>query len=66
MLKRDRLTRMMILNKIVFEKERRQVIEDLCSFASQDCTILYRSEEKSVENVYSVKDCVMKMMKYNS
>ncbi len=59
------LTRTIILDKVVFEKERRQAIEDLCSLASPDYTILYRSKEKSVENVCPVKGYAIEIIRYN-
>ena len=54
---RGRLTRTMILNKVVSDKERRQAVENLCSLVSQDCTILYRPGEKSINGVCLVKGC---------
>lgn len=48
---RGRLTRTIISDQVVSEEERKQAIKDLCSLASQDCTILYRPEEKLVEVV---------------
>lgn len=62
---RGRLTRTMISDKVVSEGERRQAIEDLCSLASQDCTILYRPGEKPAEGVCPVEGCAMEMMRYN-
>lgn len=52
---RGRLIRMMISDEVVYEEERRQAIEDLCSLASQDCIILYRPGEKPVEGVCPLK-----------
>ena len=60
-----RLARTMISNEVVSEKERRQAIEDLCSLASQDCTVLYRPGEKPVNGVCPAKDCGAEIMKYN-
>ena len=61
----SRLARTMISNKVVFEKERRQAIEDLCSLASQDCTGLYRPGEKLVNGICPAKGCGAEIMKYN-
>ena len=62
---RGRLTRMMISDKVVSEEERREVIKDLCSLASQDCTILYRPGEKPVEGICPVEGCGVEMIRYN-
>ena len=61
---RGRLTRMMVSDKIVSEEERRQAIEDLCSLASQDCTVLYRPGEKPIEGICPVEGCGVEMTRY--
>lgn len=55
----------MVSDKVVSEEERRQAIEDLCSLASQHCTILYRPGEKPVEGVCPVEGCGVEMIRYN-
>lgn len=55
----------MISTEVISEKEQRQAIKDLCSLASQDCTVLYRPGEKPVNGVCPVKGCGAEMMKYN-
>ena len=62
---RGRLARTMVSDKVVSKEERRQAIEDLCSLASQDCTILYRPGERPVEGFCPVNGCGVKMMRYN-
>ena len=61
---RGRLTRMMVSDKVVSEEERRQAIEDLCSLASQDCTVLYRPGEKPIEGICPVEGCGVEMTRY--
>jgi len=54
------LTRTMILDKVVSN----QVIEDLCSLVSHDCTTLYRPGEMPINGVCPVKGCGAEMIKY--
>ena len=58
---RGRLTRTMISDKVVSDKERRQAVEDLCSLVSQDCTTLYRPGEKPINGVCPVQGCDVEM-----
>jgi len=63
---RSRLAKTMISDHVISEEERRQVIEDLCSLASQDCTVLYRPGEKPVHGLCPVEGCSIDMNKYSS
>ena len=59
-----RLTRIILSDKIEFEKERRQAIEDMRSLASQDCTVLYRPRENLMEGICLVNGCPVEMTRY--
>ena len=58
---RGRLARTIISDAEVSEEERRQTIEDLCSFTSQDCSTSYRPGEKPIDGVCPVKGCGVEM-----
>ena len=58
---RGRLARTMISDKIVSDEERRQAIENLFPLVSQDCTTLYRLEEKPTNDACPVTGCGMEM-----
>lgn len=60
---RNRLARIMIVDQIVTPQERRQVVEDLCSLASQDCTTICLPGEKPINGVYPVQDCKVEMQR---
>jgi len=42
---RGRLTRAMISEQIIINEQRKQVVENLCSLASRDCTTIYLPDE---------------------
>ena len=49
---------------LLSEEERRQAIEDLCSLASQDCTVMYQPGEKPIEGICPVEGCGVEMTRY--
>ena len=54
---RGRFAKAMISNSLAFNEERMQVIEDLYSLMTQDCSVLYRPGEKPANGVCLVKNC---------
>ena len=58
---RGRLTEMMISDKVVSERERRQAVTDLCSFITRDYTVLYRPGEEPNNGACPVESCGRRM-----
>ena len=63
---RGRLAKTMISDRVVSEEERKEAIQDLCSLASQDCTVLYRPGEQPAQGLCPVKECGLSMIRYSS
>ncbi|KAK3175952.1 hypothetical protein OEA41_007274 [Lepraria neglecta] len=59
---RGRLAKMMISDRVVMEEERKEAIQDLCSLASRDCTVLYRPGEQPTQGLCPVKACGLSMI----
>ena len=58
---RNRLARMMILDDVFSEQQRQQVIADLCSLASWDCTTIYLPGEAPINDVCPGLGCGRRM-----
>jgi len=60
---RGRLARAMVSKQEVSLEERRQVIEDLCTLASRDCTTIYLPEESPIHGVCPTQGCHVEMQR---
>ena len=60
---RGRLARAMVSENEVSLEERRQVIEDLCTLASRDCTTIYLPEESPIHGVCPTQGCHVEMQR---
>ena len=60
---RGRLARVMISDRVVSEEE---AIQDLCSLASRDCTVLYRPGKQPTQGLCPVEECGLSMIRYPS
>lgn len=54
---RGRLARTMISNEVVSADERKQAVKDLHSLVSQDCTVIYRPQERPIDDVCPREGC---------
>lgn len=58
---RDRLARLMTMDTIATEVERRQAVEDLYLMASQDCEVIYLPGDKPINGSCPLDGCEMKL-----
>ena len=58
---RGRLAKTVILAEAVSDSERKQILEDLYSLISQDCSVFYLPGEKPSNEVCPAKDCDLEM-----
>ena len=62
---RGRLARIMVSGRVISNEERRQVIEDLFSLASQGYTTIYLPGESPINGVCPARGCDVTMQRFN-